>query len=122
MTELLTIGLVAPRCVGSSRKVWNDALREKGIPAFFDFYRTTTIRDLELRLSQMFLHDRRGYIVDPLFSSSILPLLDRLDDQAITHGAVDTVLNDGGILVGYFFGAGPQNLYLEQRFSLFFPA
>lgn len=92
---------------------------ERGIPAFFDFYRTKTQRDLELRLSEMFLHERRGYLIDPLFSVSILPLLDQLDSSAVASGKVDTVVNDGGVFVGYFVSATVDDTQIEKRFSLF---
>lgn len=42
----------------------------------------------------------RGCSVTKPFKESIVPLLDRLDETASAIGAVNTVLNDGGTLVG----------------------
>ena len=94
--------------------------RSRGIDAFFDFYRTKTERDLELRLSEMFLHERRGYIVDPRFSHAIIPLLDRLDVRAEESSTVDTVVNEEGVFVGYDTSSTDDQSQMERRISLFF--
>ena len=94
-------GLIGSACSGSARTVWNALFKEQGIAAFFDFYRTGTKEDLELRLSEMFLLERRGYIVAPELQRIIVPLLDALDDAARAVGRADTVRNDGGILTGF---------------------
>jgi shikimate dehydrogenase len=51
----------------------------------------------------------RGLEVAPPFTRDVIPLLDSIDPLAQKIGAVDTVVNDGGHLVGYntdAFGAG----------------
>ncbi|MBP9774111.1 MAG: hypothetical protein KBD00_05835 [Candidatus Peribacteraceae bacterium] len=97
---MLVIGYIGPKLPGDLRKTWNALFSERKIDAFFDFYRTRK-DDLPLRLSEMFLLERRGYIVDPQFSTEIIALLDRLDCSAQTSGKVDTVVNEGGVLIGY---------------------
>ncbi len=105
-------GLIGPTCVSQSRTRWNALFKERGIDAFFDFYRMTTIADLELRLSEMFLLGRRGYIVDPAFQSGIVRLLDRLDPSAVEKGSVNTVMNERGVLVGYFLETDQERMHL----------
>ncbi len=94
-------GLIGPVCTSQARTFWNKKFSDAGLDAFFDFYRTKTVQDLELRLSEMFLLERRGYVVAEEFQTLILPLLDRLDAEALREGRVDTVVNEGGVLVGY---------------------
>ena len=101
----IVCGLIGPVCSANARTVWNRMFADAGIDAFFDFYRTVTREDLELRLSEMFLLERRGYIVAEEFQTLVLPLLDRFDTDAEREGKVDTVINEGGVLIGYFFGA-----------------
>lgn len=103
-------GLIGPSCASQARTRWNELFREKNIPAFFDFYRTKTKEDLELRLSEMFLLERRGYVMAPELQTMIVPLLDRLDDTAKQTERVDTVVNDGGVLVGYSCGSDEKRL------------
>ena len=59
---------------------------------------------MELRLAEMFHLDRRGYIIAPALQKMILPLLDQIDSSAAEKGSVDTVVNKGGVLVGYWMG------------------
>jgi len=101
------LGYVGPKCSSDVRRVWNEFLAEEGSGGMFDFYRTRTIDDLELRLSEMFVLMRRGYVIDRGFDVSIIPLLDELDFSAKESGKVDTVVNRGGRLIGHFFNAQP---------------
>ncbi len=43
----------------------------------------------------------RGCSVTKPFKEAVLPLLDRLDETASAIGAVNTILNEGGVLSGY---------------------
>lgn len=97
-------GLIGPVCSSQARTKWNSLFKKNGLSAFFDFYRTKTKQDLELRLSEMFLLERRGYIVAPELQTMIVTLLDRLDNSARQQGCVDTVMNERGVLIGYFCG------------------
>ena len=106
--QKIVCGLVGPVCVSQARTLWNKKFSDANIDAFFDFYRTRTTQDLELRLSEMFLLERRGYIIAEEFQSVILPLLDRLDTEVLREGRVDTVVNQSGVLIGYFFGMNDE--------------
>jgi hypothetical protein len=100
--SIAVVGLLAPRCPPLVRKTWNEALHALyGDGVFFDYYRTVTRADLEQRLSEMFVLQRRAYCIDPSFASIILPFLDRLDASSQQSGVCDTVINEDGVLVGY---------------------
>lgn len=103
MAHEFVFGFVGSKCSGQIRKVWNAYLKERGVDGFFDFYPTKTFEMLELRLSEMFLLHRRGYIIGENFQEKVIPLLDRLD--ASVKDKVDTVVNDGGVLVGHWVGS-----------------
>ncbi len=105
-------GLIGSVCTSKARTLWNELFKERGLSAFFDFYRTKTKEDLELRLSEMFLLERRGYVVAPELQSMILPLLDRLDSASQEKGSVDTVLNEEGVLIGYFCGDDEKRIHV----------
>lgn len=112
----IVCGLIGPSCTSQARTKWNELFKKHGIDAFFDFYRTKTKEDLELRLSEMFLLERRGYVVAPEFHMLIAPLLDCLDLSAKEKGSVDTVSNEGGVLAGFFCGDD------EERMKIWFIA
>ncbi len=101
---MLVIGYIGPKLPGELRKKWNALFAKQAVDAFFDFYRTRQ-NDLPLRLSEMFLLERRGYIVDPSLVTAIVPLLDRLDASVQVCGAVNMVVNDGGVLTGHWIDA-----------------
>jgi shikimate 5-dehydrogenase len=113
--ERVVCGLLGSRCTGEARKVWNAAFKGAGLDAFFDFYRTGNRHDAELRLSEMFLLERRGYAIDPKLQKEIVTLLDVLDTSATTEGKVDTVWNDGGVLYGFFLGATKDDKKIPER-------
>gem|GEM_PF-1335860 len=99
------VGLIGPQCVLRCRAVWNAFFKEQGSPLEFQFYRTRNREELELRLSEMFVLRRLGYVVHPDFQTTILPLLDELDATAQKAQQVDTIVNDGGRLIGHFLDA-----------------
>ncbi len=104
---IAVLGFLGPRCPVSLRKTWNDALRSLyGDSVFFDFYRTSTVLDLEKRLSEMFVLQRCAYCIDASLSGMIVPFLDRLDASFQPSSFVDTVINEDGVLVGYSSGHG----------------
>ena len=108
------LGVTTPQ---GERKRWNGVLAQKGIDGFFDGYPTKTSDDLQFRLSEMFLLERRGYILAPQFQENVLELLDVVDASAQTAGKADTVVNEGGVLHGYLCGEDD-----EKRCALWFPA
>ncbi len=110
------IGLLAPVSPKGGRKHWNAILREKGIDGFFDGYPAATRDDLQFRLSEMFLLDRRGYMLHESLQTLVLELLDVIDASAQAAGKVDTVVNEDGILHGYLCGDDDA-----KRCALWFP-
>lgn len=107
MAHEFVFGLVGPACSGQARKLWNEEIKRQGIDGFFDFYRAKTSADLEFRLSEMFLLERRGYVLSPELQEAAISLMDQLDDSAKQRGRVDTVTNERGVLVGSFLGDVP---------------
>ncbi len=104
MAHAYVFGLLSARCSGQARKTWNALLRAQEVDGFFDFYPTVTVRDLELRLAEMFHLGRRAYILSAPLKPLVRPLLDRIDASAEKSGDIDTVINEGGVLVGYSLG------------------
>lgn len=90
---------------GSVLSRWNAWFAKQGIDADMQRYPTME-KTLPERLSEMFHFDRRGYIVGKSLQEAIIPYLDGLDASVRGEGSgcVDTVLNDGGLLRGYFTG------------------
>lgn len=60
----------------------------------------------------------RGFGVSMPFKLDVLPLLDRLDPLARQIGAVNTIVNDGGTLVGYNTDAWGAARALEEVMPL----
>ncbi len=112
-------GLIGKTCTALARTHWNKLFLDRGLEAFFDFYRVTTLADLELRLSEMFFLERKGYVVGSEWQSAAVSLMDTLDITAIESQKVDTVINENGILSGFFTGGGEGSD--EKRLALWFP-
>lgn len=60
----------------------------------------------------------RGFGVSMPFKLAILPLLDRIEPQAERIGAVNTVVNDSGVLTGYNTDAAGAQRALEEVVAL----
>lgn len=111
MAHQYVFGLVGPVCTSEARKTWNALLSEQKIDGFFDFYRAKSVGDLELRLSEMFLLHRRGYVIDASLSKETVRLMDKCGRGVAPRGVVDVVRNDGGVLVGYsMHGKSPEDI------------
>ena len=106
------VGFIGAKNTVDLRKEWNDRFLAEGRDAFFDFYRTEP-QDLELRLSEMFHLQRRGYIVSEELCELVIPLLDRVDTA---DKKVDVIVNDGGVLVGKWL-RGDSRLIHEAWFG-----
>lgn len=106
-------GLLSPRCTGNARATWNALLVEKGIDGFFDFYAVRTALELELRLAEMFHLGRTAYILSPAQQTQIRPLLDAVDAE-VGDKPIDTVINQGGVLVGYALSHLPPDQQLTE--------
>ncbi len=111
MAHAHVFGLLAPSCTAHARKTWNELLHRLNIDGFFDFYRTRNAHELQTRLSEMFLLERRGYLVHESLQSDAAVLMDRLAPSAHERGLVDTVTNERGVLVGHFLAdAAPSDI------------
>jgi shikimate dehydrogenase len=113
------IGFLGP-CPSRVRRVWNELLRREGRDAFFDGYPTRTRADLQLRLSEMYLLERRGYAVGKGLRGEALSMMDRLDASAMQAESVDTIVNDGGVFTGYQVGDILDLQAVLKRYRLFF--
>lgn len=109
-------GLLSNRCTGHARATWNALLAEKGIDGFFDFYSVRTSLELELRLAEMFHLGRTAYILSSVEQARIRPLLDAVDVE-VGDKSIDTVINEGGVLVGYALSHLPPDAQLAVWLS-----
>ncbi len=107
MAHEYVFGLLGPICTANARKTWNELLKKEGVDGFFDFYRTHNKHDLVTRFSEMFLLERRGYVLSEPLQADAVSLMDTLD-ASVTDGRVDTVKNERGVLIGYFLGNNPE--------------
>jgi shikimate 5-dehydrogenase len=114
------LGFVGPACPSTVRKIWNELLSREGIDGFFDGYRALKSADVQQRLSEMYLLERRGYVIGKGLAGDSASMMDKLDPSAIEAGAVDTVVNDGGVFTGYHIGDVLDFESIKQRFTLFF--
>lgn len=80
---------------------WNKFLRESGIDGSLDRYPCTE-NTIPERLSEMLHFDRCGYIVAEPLQKNMMGFMDHLDSSTQEHKAVDTVVNDGGVLTGFW--------------------
>lgn len=83
------------------QKEWNEFFKKEGRDAYFDKY-PTTISTIPERLSEMFHFDRRLYVVGDSLQAEICFSLDALDSSAQKSGKVNVILNEDGVLKGFF--------------------
>lgn len=76
-----------------------------------------SLADLEMRCSEMFFLERRGYILDVHWQRSIMPFLDVID-ASVRSGTVDTILNKGGILCGFYVGGARSDWRIDERMAI----
>lgn len=107
------IGFIGRKKPLQDMALWRAYATSCGRSVHVDFYRTDT-SDLLLRLSELFVLDRRGYIVSRELQQDIIPLLDALHPSAQQWSRVDAVHNDGGVLRGYFV----QSDSMSDRWSV----
>lgn len=72
-------------------------LKLSGVYALFEAQKS----DFPQALKKLRLMDAAGFNVTVPYKEAIIPYIDRLDENAKAIGAVNTVLNDEGKLVGY---------------------
>lgn len=76
------------------------------------------VHDLEGALTGMRSLGIRGFGVSMPFKLAVIPLLDRLDEAAERIGAVNTIVNDDGILTGYNTDAWGAARALEEVMAI----
>jgi len=93
----------------------NAAFSAKGLNAVYLAFET---RDLEGCLKGMKALGIKGMSVTIPHKSQVIPLLDDVDDLARRIGAANTIVNDGGRLVGYNTDAVGALKALEEKMGL----
>lgn len=94
-------GLIGyPIAKSLSPAMHNAAFRKLKLNAVYVLFETQK-NDFPRAVKKMKLMNIRGFNVTVPYKEEIIPLLDKLDEQARAIGAVNTVLNIKGSLVGY---------------------
>ena len=91
-------GSLAGRASQVGVRVHNAAYRALGLNFTYVAF---SIRDAESAVAAMRSLSIRGCAVTMPFKETVIPLLDHLDPDAARIGAVNTIVNDEGILTGY---------------------
>ena len=94
----------------------NAAFSEKGLNATYLAFETKTLEDA---LKGMRALGIKGMSVTIPHKSSVIPLLDKVDDLAKRIGAVNTIVNDQGRLAGYNTDALGALEALEEKTEVF---
>ena len=91
-------GSFAGRASQVGMRVHNAAYRARGL----DFtYVAFSIRDAQSAVAAMRALSMRGCAITMPFKETVIPLLDHLDPDAARIGAVNTIVNEEGVLTGY---------------------
>jgi len=98
-----------------SPTIHNAAFTAKGINAVYLAFETVDIKDAMQAVRSLGI---RGVSVTIPHKSAVIPFLDRLDPLAEKIGAVNTVVNQDGCLVGYNTDATGALRALERRVEL----
>ena len=83
-----------------SPTIFQPALDSAGVEARYEAWKTTA-EELEARIAGLREDDVLGANVTIPHKEAVVPLLDRLDEQAERAGAVNTIVNESGQLVGH---------------------
>ena len=94
----------------------NTAFSESGLNAVYLAFET---RDIESCLKGMKALGIRGLSITIPHKSAVIPLLDDVDGLAKKIGAVNTIINDEGRLIGYNTDATGALKALEEKTELF---
>jgi shikimate dehydrogenase len=94
----------------------NAAFLEKGLNAIYLAFET---KNLEDALKGMRALGIKGMSVTIPHKSSVIPLLDQVDDLAKQIGAVNTIVNDQGRLIGYNTDAFGALEALKEKTEVF---
>ncbi len=91
-------GSFAGRASQVGVRVHNAAYRASGLNFTYVAF---SIRDAQSAVNAMRALSIRGGAITMPFKETVIPFLDRLDPDAATIGAVNTIVNDEDILTGY---------------------
>jgi shikimate dehydrogenase len=83
-----------------SPAVFQAAFDSAGIDARYDAWPVAP-DDLEAKMNELRMDDVLGANVTIPHKETVIPFLDRVDERAQQIGAVNTIVNDGGQLVGH---------------------
>lgn len=97
-TNPVLCGSIAGTIGGLGVLMHNRAYRHDGIPCTYVSFQP---RDAQSAVEAMRALGIRGLGVSMPYKVEIMEYLDRLDETAREIGAVNTIVNDGGILTGY---------------------
>ncbi|MCK6257786.1 shikimate dehydrogenase [Fictibacillus sp. KIGAM418] len=95
------VGLIGyPVSHSMSPEMHNAAFQKSGLPFYYDKYEVHPDR-LEEAIYNMRTKGFAGWNVTIPHKQTIMPYLDKISDEAKKIGAVNTVLNENGKLIGY---------------------
>jgi shikimate dehydrogenase len=94
----------------------NAAFLEKGLNAIYLAFETRSLEDALKGIRALGI---KGMSVTIPHKSSVIPLLDQVDDLAKRIGAVNTIVNDQGRLIGYNTDALGALKALEEKTEVF---
>ncbi|TYS59192.1 shikimate dehydrogenase [Sutcliffiella horikoshii] len=90
----------SPIAHSMSPLIHNDAFLQKGVDAYYHAFHVDP-EELETAVAGMRALGVNGFNVTIPHKEAIIPLLDRVEDAALQIGAVNTVVNRNGELIGY---------------------
>jgi shikimate dehydrogenase len=90
----------------------NAAFSEKGVNAVYLAFETSDIGDVIKGMKALGI---KGLSVTIPYKADVIPLLDEVDDMALKIGAVNTIVNQDGILKGYNTDAVGALKALEEK-------
>jgi shikimate 5-dehydrogenase len=118
-TERILLGVLGSSADSSAiLREWNSYLRSAGIDGSMDRYPCSE-KTIPERMSEMVHFDRRGYIVAPALQTAMLSAMDTLDSSAIQSHKVDTIINDNGVLTGFWMNgdsSSRRELWFTKKF------
>ena len=97
-----------------SPKIFNAAFKKANIKAEYDFFDVEP-ENLETFIEELSKNNIKGLSVTIPHKVSVMKFLDNISEKAAKIGAVNTVINDGGILKGENFDVDGAMEALEEK-------
>jgi len=103
--------------LSSVRSAFDKFINNNELDVSFDYYATKP-GELHERLSEMWHHDRRGYVLADDLQAAIIPLLDTIEGDK-----VNVIVNDNGTIIGKWLPLDFNNptRVVEQLWSAWQP-